>query len=187
MKYVIMGLAVSLASAAMLTGCAGAQWKAGASCDTTKKCEVHGEISGTIPNFRFANMQLVASAVADAAQFEVDVSGSTIPYPSTGTVNIILTNSSTGTTVAAHVFGWTKSGNIIRLSDPNGVNTWATANAGSADTVTYRMVKFQSNYAPGNQTIAVKSKYEGVVKASATTTFEACTPPGQHSPYPCAV
>ncbi|MGW8277857.1 hypothetical protein, partial [Xanthomonas axonopodis] len=47
MKTSLLYVGVIAALPLMLGGCAGVSWKAGASCDTTKKCEIHGEISGS--------------------------------------------------------------------------------------------------------------------------------------------
>lgn len=186
MKTSLLYAGVIVALPLLLSGCAGVSWKAGASCDTTKKCEIHGEISGSSARSQslIASM-LSASEAADAAQFVVDVSGSTVPYPSQGTVTVSLVESSTGTVQASRLFDWTRSGNTIRLVDPNAVNAWAAANGGSADAMRYRLTKFQSDYGLGSQTIAVSSAYEGVTNASAVSTFESCSPHGVYRPTPC--
>lgn len=169
-----------------LSGCAGVNWKAGASCDTTKKCEIHEEILGSSARSQSLMASLLsASEAADAAQFVVDVSGSTVPYPAQSTVTVSLVDSSSGAVQASRLFDWTKSGNTIRLVDPNAVNAWAAANGGSADTMRYRLTKFQSDYGSGSQTIAVRSAYEGVTNASAVSTFGSCAPHGVYRPTPC--
>lgn len=136
-----------------------------------EKCEAGGEISGTFgggggspPQLRAA--MLTATETPDAAQFYIDTTGSTIAYPATGTVTISLVVSFTDTVQAAKLFAWTRSGNIIRLTDPDAVNAWAAANGGKADKMTYKMTMFQSNYGIGDQQMKVTSVYEGTATAS---------------------
>jgi len=167
-----------------------ANWKVSASCDTTKKCEAGGEISGTwgggggSPQLRSA--MLTATTVPDAAQFYIDTTGSTIAYPVTGTVTISLIVSSTNSLQAAKLFAWTRSGNIIRLTDPDAVNAWASANGGNADKMTYKMTRFQSDYGIGDQQMKVTSVYEGTATASATTSFYSCTQKGVYTKTICS-
>jgi hypothetical protein len=177
---------VLIVSSVALAGCA-ANWKVKAACDTTKKCSIEGEIGGTFPKSQSLSYAMLSTSdVSDAADFYIETSGSTIAYPATGTVTINLINSSTGAIRASKLFAWTRTGTVIKLTDPSAVNAWAAASGGDADSMKYRMTRFQSDYGIGNQTIAAASVYEGTVTATATSTFQSCTPPGVYSPYPCA-
>lgn len=137
-------------------------------------------------------MNYIASAlntsesVPDAAMFTIDTAGSTIPYPLTGTVLVKLIRSSDGKVFASKSFPWTRTGTIIRFTDPDAVNNWAYAYSGSADTFSYDTNDFPSNFS-GNKTMKITQKYESVVQASETTTVNGgptCT--NYPSPYPCS-
>jgi hypothetical protein len=175
-----------LGSLLLVTACT-ANWKLTASCDTTKKCQVGGEIGGPVGPIKrlLASAMMATTTVPDAAQFYIDTTGSTVAYPATGTVTITLIDSTTGSVQAAKLFGWTRYGNQLKLTDPNAVNTWASA-YGNADSMKYSLTRFQSNYGIGNQTIAVASNYEGSVTATSSSTFYSCTKPGVYSPQLCS-
>lgn len=100
--------------------------------------------------------------------FTIDTTGSTIPYPSTGTALVKLVRSLDGNTVASRSFSWTRTGAIIRFTNPDAVNDWAYTYFGDADTFTYD-TKFPSNFA-GYQAMKLTQKYEGSTQASDTTT-----------------
>lgn len=112
-----------------------------------------------------------SDTLPDAAQYSLDVSGSTVPYPSSGWMTVYLKDSAKGYVVASADFAWSRSGNLIRAKDPDAINAWAYANAGTADTVAYELHKFTSSYGPGMQTIAGASSYEGVRITSYQTNF----------------
>lgn len=126
---------------------------------------------------------MVAADVADAAQFAIDVSGSTIVYPSTGTVTLILKNSDTGVVLAMRDFSWARTGSLLKLSHPDAVNDWALAAGGDANELTYKLANFPMNSGYGEQIVSVASTYEGTVTASATSTYYRCT--SYPSPYQC--
>lgn len=126
----------------------------------------------------------LADEVPDAADFTMDVSGSTVPFPSTGSMNIILTDSSTGIIQGSHVFPWVRTGTVIRLQNADAVNDWVIANAGTTDTIDFKIVPFAANLDPGPQTLAVAAKNEGVTLASFSKTISGgCT--SYPSPYQC--
>lgn len=183
-------LATAVVGSILVMAACTANWKVSASCDTDKKCQAGGEISGTLgggggsPQLR--SSMLMATTIPDAAQFYIDTTGSTVAYPATGTVTISLINSSTKSVQAAKLFAWTRSGSIIRLTDPNAVNAWASVNGGSADKMTYQMTRFQADYGIGDQQIKVTSVYEGTATASATSSFYSCTPKGVHTRTICS-
>lgn len=169
-----------LGATILLAACSGT-WKVKGSCDSNKNCKVEGEVGGT-----FSSVSNYASAFSvgdtmDASDFELNVSGSTIPYPSTGTVTISLVDSGNGAVQAAKLFAWTRIGEVIRLSNPSAVNAWATNNRGSSDSIKYDITPFNSIYGQGEQTMTVSAKYQGVTKASSTTTVTGCSSP---SGYP---
>jgi len=145
--------------------------------------------SGGPPGAQRILGMLAAAAGAtplDAGAYELDVTGSTIPYPSKGTMMVTLQRSADASTVSAKQFSWVRVGNVIRATDPDAINEWAYANAADADSVGYAIDPFRSNYAPGLQTIAAASKYEGATETSFSETFLAgagCTP--SHTNQPC--
>lgn len=133
--------------------------------------EVKWEGGGSGPNKLLASLLNSSSQIPDAAQFAMDISGSTIPYPSSGTGTVFLKNSATGTVVAARSFNWIRSGNIIRAQSPDAINSWAYSNIGNSDSVSYELSRFNSNYGPGLQTIASTGRYEGTTVAAHSATF----------------
>lgn len=126
---------------------------------------------------------LAAAEIPDAYQFHIDVSGSTVSYPNTGTAILKLTDAESGIAIAARTFGWTRTGNLIRLTEPDAVNTWASSVSGNIGGMTYTLNPFTVVAQPGLQTVALKSVYEGTATASATSTFVKCTT--YPSPYLC--
>lgn len=141
---------------------------------------------GTIPprgnSVPLAERLLSSANVVDASELELDVSGTSFSYPLTGTVTLILTDRSTNSIQAARQFGWIRSGTILRLADSDAVNAWAAAEGGTANYLTYRLAPVRTSV-PGEHTASIKTLYDGVVRATATTSFTVCT---RHpSPYPC--
>ena len=111
-------------------------------------------------------------ALPDAAGFELDTAGSTIPYPAAGSFVVSLTDTSTGQVQAARSFPWIRIGTVIRAQNADAVNDWAYANAGTADKISYDVVPFRSNYGGGAQGIAGSAKYEGSVQATSSVHFD---------------
>lgn len=187
MRSHVMGL-IAISVAIATAGCAGATWNVKAGCKTDGDCSIEGSIGGTIPggggqNRSLAARMLTSTQVLDAADFEIDVSGSTISYPSTGKVTLTLKDRSTGAVQAARQFDWVRTNNILRLDDPDAVNVWAASEGGSANDLSYKLARFDSAAPPGEHVISTKSKYLGQVTATSTSHFSICTP--YPSPYPC--
>ena len=103
--------------------------------------------------------------VLDAAAFEMDVSGSTITYPATGTGSVVLRRASNNTIVAAQTFAWKRIGSVITFSNPNAVNQWAYANSADADSFTFEANPFSTNIF-GSEVVSVAARYEDEVLAS---------------------
>lgn len=188
MRLSCVSKACALVICTSLVGCAGMNYGVKGSCDTTGKCAIEGSISGTIPPGKpqmmaLASQMLAATEVPDAALFEIDVSGSTISYPATGTVTITLKDTATDTVQAAKLFNWTRTGNSIRLADPDAVNAWAATEGGNANELSYKLTRFATTSGAGDQIISTAAKYEGVVKATASSSFTRCTT--YPSPYQC--
>ncbi|QKD87750.1 hypothetical protein WCN79_06070 [Xanthomonas axonopodis pv. vasculorum] len=122
---------------------------------------------------------------ADAQNYELDTTGSTIPYPDQGDFVVTLSNSSTGVVQAARTFRWIKVGTVLKAEDPNSINEWAYANSGSSDKITYEVVRFHSNYSSGQQVIAGQSKYEGTTQATYSVGFDGTPCPRILTPTPC--
>ena len=193
-------LVVALSVACLsLGGCATTSqgtWEISGKCSglpSKPSCEIGGKIGGTWGGGGGGNKKLVALAqqvlvaadVADAAQFSIDVSGSTITYPDSGIVTLMLKNRSTGVVRATKDFSWIRSGSILKLADPDSVNNWALSSGGDANEITYSLKRFQVNSGYGEQVISVASKYEDVVTAAATSTYYRCT--AYPSPYACRI
>lgn len=120
----------------------------------------------------FMNTLLSKTGLApDAGSYSLDVSGSTIPFPTGGNMVVTLKDSETGSTIAAQTFAWTRVGTVITASNPDSINSWAYAYAGLADTVSYELASFRSAYGPGLQTIAANSYYESTHGAGFSKTF----------------
>lgn len=119
-----------------------------------------------------ANLLSAMSIAPDAASYTLDVAGSTIPYPTTGTLIVVLKDSTTGSVQAAQSFAWVRAGTIIRAADPDAVNNWAYANAGTADTISYELTRFNSSYGSGQQVIAGNSKYDGATQTTYSVVFD---------------
>lgn len=185
MKRKILAV-MAIAGLAGLTACAGATWNVKVVCKPDGDCHGEGSIGGTIPprgnSVPLAERLLSSANVVDASELELDVSGTSFSYPLTGTVTLILTDRSTNSIQAARQFGWIRSGTILRLADSDAVNAWAAAEGGTANDLTYRLAPVRTSV-PGEHTASIKTLYDGVVRATATTSFTVCT---RHpSPYPC--
>lgn len=185
MKRKILTL-LAAASLAGLTSCAGATWNVKIVCKPDGDCHGEGSIGGTIPprgnSAPLSERLLHSASVVDAADFELDVSGSSFSYPASGAVTLILTDRATNSIQAARQFGWVRTGTILRLADPDAVNDWAAAEGGTANDLTYKLAPVSARV-PGEHFASIKTRYDGVVRATATTTFTVCT---KHpSPYPC--
>lgn len=186
MRNRILALSILTASLGM-TGCA-TSWEVSATCSQTAKCSATGKIGGTfdkrsIPLHEKILMTALAD-VPDASQFELDLCGSTVTYPSTGTVTLTLFNTTTNTAVAARQFAWYRSGNTLRLSDPNAVNAWAASDGGNANELRYTLARTDVAANPGENVITVTSKYQGSQTATSSSSFVRCTT--YPSPYLCS-
>jgi len=144
-----------------------------------------GDRSGKMMSI-FSLLQGLA-VVPDAAQFELDTTGSTIPYPADGWVTLRLVDTSSGAVRSTGRFKWRRAGAIIKLSAPDAVNSWVYSSTGGGDSLTYEFDAFTSNYSSGPQTIAGKAKYEGATHASYTTTFSSGGCGTHNSPQPCPI
>ena len=138
------------------------------------RAEVKWERSPPPPkpsNNFLASLAQSSEVLPDAAQYVLDINGSTIPYPSYGTMTVRLVDSSTGMTVASRVFDWVRSGTLIRAKYPDSINQWAYSYGESADSVNYELTKFASSYGGGMQRIAGASSYEGSTISSYSSQF----------------
>lgn len=187
-------LSTITASALLLafSGCATTgTWEVNGKCSGLPRnpnCEIGGKIGGTWggSNKLTTLAQKISSfsVIPDAAQFALNISGSTIAYPLTGSAILTLRNADTDSIVASKSFNWYRSGNTIKLSDPDTVNAWALSAGSSANELTYKLTPFPLSSGYGQQTVSVQSVYEGSVTAASTTTYYRCSP--YPSPYACA-
>lgn len=164
-------IALSAAMAAMfLTGCEATNWEITANCEggsASWKCSGGGKISGT-----FQKNSIYSAGSMDAANFSIDLGGSTVGTPSSGNVTVSLVDSSTNSVQAAQVFAWIRSGERLYFTDPTQVNVWAGANTGSADSVAYQLHQFEiSGVESGTNMFSTTAEYAGVPRAVSITTF----------------
>lgn len=185
----IVSLAVSLAT--LSTGCAATFTKARVYGECSNRaggggeCKVGAEATWEKSGPMFAAALEAMNISADAQSYELDTSGSTIPYPAQGDFVVSLSDSATGTVQAARTFRWIKVGTVLKAEDPNSINEWAYANSGSSDKITYEVVKFRSSYSSGQQVIAGQSRYEGNTQATYSVAFDGTSCPRIPTPTPC--
>lgn len=187
-RLVVAAIGITLTTA----GCGPTEWQLSASCEESKKCRIEGRIGGKIgggerDGLRWFDRIMLASAaeVPDAARFEIDVSGSSVAFPANGSVTLQLFDPQQGVTIASRQFQWHRTGNILRLVDPDGANTWAAAESGPATELRYDLATFDVGAAPGPNTIAAASRYGGATKAASVSDFQVCTK--YPSPYQCGL
>lgn len=154
-------------AAALLTGCQTTNWELSANCEggsASWKCSGGGKISGTFKSNAAANF--------DASEFSIDLDGSTVGVPASGSVTISLVKSAGNSVQAASVFTWVKSGSRLYLSDPAQVNTWAQLNANDADSVEYQLHQFDvADVSIGDHMFSMTAEYAGVPRAVSISTF----------------
>lgn len=151
--------------------------------DSGGECKIEGEVRWGPPPPPMDPESLMPSILAnatlpDAALHVLDVSSSTIPIPTSGTMTVRLVDSRSGKIVASQMFAWEGIRGRIRAKDPNAINDWAYRNLGTADTLKYELTKFHSAYGSGPQRISGTSTYEGVPVAGFSSQFyggPACT------------
>ncbi|MBN5049645.1 hypothetical protein D3C81_1486970 [compost metagenome] len=181
-----VGIAVGTA------GCGPVEWQVSASCEETKKCRIEGKIGGKIGGGERSSipwyerlLKSSTSEIPDAAQFDIDISGSSVAFPANGLVTLLLFDSRLGAATAARQFHWQRSGNSLTLSNPDEVNAWAAGAAGTADELRYDLAAFDVGAVPGPNTIAASSRYQGATKAASVSDFQVCTK--YPSPYQCGM
>lgn len=158
-----------------LNGCAGASWSVSGSCSSRDGCEVSGEINGTFAhggrNIPLIDRFISSQHVVDAAELELDISGSNINVANSGLVTITLVDASNGITQAARAFPWVKHGSKLILSNPDDVNAWALAEGGTATTLKYEIHPFPVQSNPGENVFQVSAQYQGSTQATSTTSW----------------
>lgn len=176
MKKVFAASAL-LAMVSFLSGCEGT-WKVNGECTSTSQCKIGGEIGGKflvrkgIP-VNAVQAILESEQVFDASQLGIALDGTTVGVPSTGLVTIKLVDSSNGTIHVAKAFAWNRVGSSLVLANPDSVNSWAYASAGDSDSIAYELHPFQATGASANNVLSLSVKYEGVTRASSSTTWSA--------------
>lgn len=159
----------------MLSACAGT-WEAEVTCSSSGPCSATGRVKGTFKSIAgqpSTLLQMVAqsTSVMDAAQFSIDVSGSTVGVPSNGLVTIKLIHSQTGAVQAQNTFSWVKSGTDLVLVNPNAVNSWAMSQGGTADSIDYALHPFTVTQGLGSNQLQAQTQYEGTTYASASAVW----------------
>lgn len=186
-------LAVSsaLLSCLGLAGCRNeTSWSVEGSCNNKSNCSITGKIGGAfggggepLPLYGCV-LAAAATEIADAALFELDLGGSSFTYPSNGQVTLTLTDSASGAVTAARQFAWARSGNVLKLSDPNAVDSWASSEGGTTTEIGYTLGHVHVDALLGDNVISIISRYQGQQTAASVSFFNVCTK--DPSPYSCA-
>lgn len=167
------------------TGCEGPdemEVTGSASCSSSAGCEAKGSITakwkrnqteqyGDHAQSGLTSRMMQSSNVIDAAQFSLDVGGSSVVLPSAGLVTLTLVDSATGQTQTTGTFAWRKYGDDLVFSDPNAVNDWAYSQGGTADSLHYALQPFNVVANTGSNRFEVATQYEGQTYATASTTW----------------
>lgn len=80
-------------------------------------------VGGSSPTVGMTGSIVGQSSILDASAMSLDVSNSTIVFPSSGTVTLRLLNL-TGGLVRTGTFAWTRLGTSLKFSSPSTVNSW---------------------------------------------------------------
>ena len=192
-KSILAASTIALGSALLFTGCHLQSVRAYGECSGKQagggECkagmEVIWEGDGGGKKSIYNSLLSSLSVLPDAATFELDTSGSTIPYPATGNAVLRVKNVATGAISASQTFSWVRTGTVIRVADPNVVNAWIYANVGNGDALSYDLLPFHSAYGNGPQVIAGQAKQEGITKASYYLEFEGRDCVNHPSPHLC--
>jgi len=130
---------------------------------------------------------LASETLPDAALHVLDLSSSSIPIPTSGTMTAQLIDSRSGKVVASQVFAWVGTQGRIRAKDPNAMNDWAYRNLGSADTLRVDLTRFYSAFGSGPQRFSGTSIYEGMSIAGFSSQFYGGSPCTTYpSPHTCS-
>lgn len=174
----IVGISAGASLLLMLGACATTTWSVEATCRHGEGCSGTGKIGGTFkvesveePQSMLQAM-MSSEAVFDAAQFSLDVSGSTVGLPSNGQVTIYLKNSNVGSIQSSRAWAWTRLGSDLVLSNPDAVNEWVLAESGSADSVEYALHPFATTESPDGNILKLSAQYEGTTYASSSSYWE---------------
>jgi hypothetical protein len=174
--------------AATLTACVGVQWKCevGGQVGQKEEKKVAGAgasgdvIEASVTGSLFADSTLAAlgrmsgaGAALDSSSIVMDVSGSNVQWPQTGTLALTIRKRSNHSVLAAKSFGWTRNGSNILLSNPVAVDAWLASSG--ADAAGYQVdYAFQNLTMPaieGSNLVAVDVYQDGVPKATAAVTI----------------
>ncbi len=159
-------VAMIAASGLALTGCETTTTSTG-TCNGGGSCGAGGGIgwlNGT-------QARILSSVPIDAAGVVLDTSGSTIAYPSTGTVTLSLFNAS-GAVVASKSFPWVRSGAGLIFSSPAAVNQWESANNNGVSQINYQLAPFTAGFLAGTNTMSIATTYQGVTLSHFSSTFK---------------
>lgn len=173
MKQLVMAGIVGLAVFS-LAGCdQPADYEGSIECKTGGECTIKGSVKGrfSIEKSTLAASIIASGGVFDAAQFNMNLAGSTVGVPSAGLVTIRLVDSRNGITQAARVFPWNRTGGTLALAGPDGVNAWIISSGGSADSLAYELHPFQTSGQAASNVLAVAIRYEGQTRASSSVSM----------------
>jgi hypothetical protein len=160
-RNLVFSSAVAVATL-LLTACA-TTWKVSGSCETGGKCKVTGEVGGTFEK---------SAGSIDVSQLTISVL-STGTFPVSGMVTVHAKNSA-GATVGTSSFPWTRSGEILTITDPAASNAWLNS-VPDATTAAFELDPVQVQEQPGFNSLDVTLSYAGEPKAFQSTGWSSST------------
>lgn len=110
------------------------------------------------------------AAATTPANFTLDFTGTDVGLPTSGNMTVLLTDSS-GNTLAASSFPWTRSGNIATASNPGAIETWLANQTVTAYNVTVTAASIPVTTHPGVNTVTVEVNYGSQVIGTATNVW----------------
>lgn len=118
------------------------------------------------------------------ADLEMDFSGTTVGIPTSGSVTLSLLDSSGGT-LAATTFSWTRSGNVATLDNPSAVTSWVAAQSGNVADVSIETLPMTISTSPGTNTFQSTARYDGSNLATSAQTWTESAPCPDNNPMMC--
>lgn len=123
------------------------------------------EISGTIKSND-------TSLIPDASAMSIDVSGSTVGFPSSG--NATLTIKTGSNVIASKTFGWTKSGDTLHFTNPSSIDSWLEGSGATiSSTLDYSLANIAVSAVEGENVVSSRVKMYSTYIASASGSFTA--------------
>ena len=107
----------------------------------------------------------------NAADVAFDVSGTTVPVPTSGNLTLSIYSDGSPTPRISSTQAWSRVANYIVFSNPVAVTAWVNQNAQTGDSLNWETAAFGDGGAASMQTISVVQYYDGFEQASSSVTF----------------